>query len=268
MARLFKVGLSLLLLAFVLIGVSYGMLRAQGIHTPGSAAGREMGSEGRSIGRGITEVELSGPIDLKLTHGEDPVLRVRGEQRLLANVDTRQEGGVLHIGIKGMLFHHRNPLEVEVRLPELAGLTVRGSGDTSVSGFSGPAISMQLFGSGNVNFNGRYRRIAGVMRGSGDLKINGGNSESVELDLIGSGQMTATGSTAALTANLTGSGDLDAEHLAANTLKLVLQGSGSADVFARDEVDLVLRGSGDIRVYGNPEQRKVSRSGSGEVKWE
>jgi hypothetical protein len=268
MVRLFKVGLSLLLLAIALIAASYGMLRAQGIHTPGSPAGREMGSESRGIGPGIDEIELSGPIDLNLLHSSDPSLRVRGEQRLLSNIDTRQEGNVLHIGIKGMLLHHRNPLQVELQLPELQALTVRGSGNTNVNGFSGRKLSVQLHGSGNVNVMGRYSDIVGALRGSGNLNLNGGNSESIRLELVGSGQMTATGSTAALKVDLTGSGDLDAEHLAASTLKLVLQGSGSADVFASREVDLVLRGSGDIRVYGNPEERKVSRAGSGEVKWE
>jgi hypothetical protein len=32
--------------------------------------------------------------------------------------------------------------------------------------------------------------------------------------------------------------------------------------------DLTLRGSGDIRVLGNPDQRNVHRTGSGEVTWE
>jgi hypothetical protein len=47
-----------------------------------------------------------------------------------------------------------------------------------------------------------------------------------------------------------------------------LKGSGTSHVFAKQSAELTLRGSGDIRVLGNPDQRNVSRTGSGEVTWE
>ena len=53
MRTLIKVGLSLLLLAFVLIGVSYSMLRAQGKGNPGSAASRALSSDARATSPGV-----------------------------------------------------------------------------------------------------------------------------------------------------------------------------------------------------------------------
>ncbi|MET0980830.1 MAG: DUF2807 domain-containing protein, partial [Telluria sp.] len=115
MRSLLKIGLGLLALAFVLIGLSYGALRAQG----GSARfdGRIVDEETRTVTREVRAVELSGPIDLTLRYGAQPMLTVRGEQRLLANVETRQDGRVLHIGTRGIVLRHRQPLEVELTLP-------------------------------------------------------------------------------------------------------------------------------------------------------
>ncbi|HJV02506.1 MAG TPA: DUF2807 domain-containing protein, partial [Burkholderiaceae bacterium] len=71
---LLKVATSLLLLALLLIGVSYSMLRSYGRSNPSSAAGRAPGSEVRKIGKDINVVELSGPIELTLTQGDTPYL--------------------------------------------------------------------------------------------------------------------------------------------------------------------------------------------------
>ena len=268
MRALLKIGTSLLLLSFVLIGVSYSMLKAYGSTSPSSAAGRALAGETRKIDGDITSVELNGPIDLKLAQGAEASLKVRGEQRLLANVETIQDGSELHIGMKGMLLHPRHPLQVELVLPALESLIINSSGDAKITGFSGDKLALQLHGSGNVTFNGRYHDLSAGSHGSGHLMLNSGNSENGDLEMVGSGQITSSGSCKELTAALTGSGDLDARHLASDKVTVNLQGSGTGQVFARRSAELTLKGSGDIRVYGNPDNRNVSRSGSGDVSWD
>jgi len=268
MRSLIKIATSMLLLSFVLIAISYSMLKAYGSSSASGGPGRMMAGEVRKIDPGVTAVELNGPIDLTLTQGPTASLKVRGEQRLLPNVETIQEGDTLHIGTKGMLLMHRKPLQVFLTLPSLSDLTVNGSGDTTVNGFSGEKFDLQLHGAGNVTFNGRYRQLAAGVHGSGDLNLNAGNSEHINLEMVGSGQITSSGSCKTLTAELNGSGGLDAEHLASDKVSVNLKGSGTTNVFAKQSADLVLRGSGDIRVFGNPDNRNVSRTGSGEVTWD
>jgi hypothetical protein len=268
MRALLKIGTGLLVLAFVLIGVTYSMLKAYGSTSPTSMAGRSLGGETRKIDAMATVVDLNGPIDLTLTQGPVASLKVRGEQRSLANIETIQDGRDLHIGTKGMLLNPRHRLQVELVLPSLEELVVRSSGDTKVSGFNGEKLELQLHGSGNVNFNGRYREMTAGAHGSGTLNLNAGSSETVALEMVGSGQITASGSCKELTADLTGSGDLNARNLSSDKVTVNLKGSGTSHVFAKQSADLTLRGSGDIRVLGNPDQRNVNRTGSGEVSWE
>lgn len=263
MRSLLRVGFGLLVLAFVLIGLSYGALRTQG----GTARleARLVGDETRQVTRQVRAVELSGPIDLTLRYGAEPVLVVRGEQRLLANVETSQEGRVLHIGTRGIVLRHRQPIEVELTLPSLERVGVDGSGDTRINGFSGERIELELNGSGSVDFNGRYRHAKATVHGTGELTLDAGNGDSVEAELTGDGTIVLAGAARSFQAASNGSGTLDAQRLRADDVKVRQTGSGNASVTAHANLAVAVSGSGDVDVYGNPSQRSVSRTGSGEV---
>ncbi len=267
MRTLAKIGFALLLLAAVLIAISTSMLRAKGTVGPANMVGRQVASETRNVGKGIESVELSGPINMTLRQGEMASLLVRGEQRLLGNVETMQDGSTLHIGTKGMLFHHREPLQVELVLPSLAHLTINGSGESTINGFSGDKLDVQVHGSGNVIFNGRFKDIAAAVHGSGDLELNGGNSDKVAVQLAGSGQMTVVGSCKEFKAAQNGSGDIDAQHMTADKVSVEMRGTGTSSVLAKHSADVSLRGTGDVNVYGSPNERNVSKTGTGEVNW-
>jgi hypothetical protein len=265
MRALFKTGFVLLLLSFVLIGVSYSMLRARGSSGTASPGSRLVAIDKRPLAAAIDSIDLSGPINLTLRQGPAAALEVRGEQRLLANIDTASEGRTLHIGTRGILLRHRQPIEVSVTLPALATLSVNGSGDATVSGFAGERLELTLGGSGTMRFNGRYRDNTVRLHGSGDLEVTGGSSERVDAESIGSGNLTLVGATRVLHAELRGSGELNARHLRADEVHLSHTGSGSSAVYASAKAEITLSGSGDATVYGNPERREVSRHGSASV---
>ena len=265
MRTLIKIGVGLLMLSVVLTALAYTALRNKGTDSRSSREGRALASEVRAVTEEVTDIDLNGPIDMTLRQGAIPSLTVRGEKRLLGNVDTTQDGDRLSIGTKGMLLHHRHPLQVVLTLPSINSLKVRGSGDSTINGFSGDKVEVQLNGSGNVKFNGRYKDVLASLHGSGDMEMNGGSSDKVEVALVGTGQMTVVGSCKQFKAEQTGSGDLDAEHLAAEVAEVNLRGSGTSIVQARKSADVTLRGSGDVSVLGNPDGRTVNRTGSGEV---
>lgn len=255
----------MLALAFALIAISYSMLRAEGTAGSSNPEGRIVDSETRKVDARITSIELTGPIDLTLRQGAVPSLTVRGEKRMLGNVETIQSGDSLEIATKGMLLHHRNPLQVVLVLPSLESIIINGSGSSTVNGFIGDKADVQLHGSGNLKFNGRYREVVAGIHGSGEVELNGGGSEKVVVEVVGTGQMTVVGSTDEFKAQQTGSGDLLARHLAAKEAEVELMGSGTATIQAHEVVSVNLRGSGDVTVYGGPNQRSVSRTGSGDV---
>ena len=265
MRTLLKLGFGLLVLAFMLIGMSFTILRAQGTSHHVNPEGRVVATETRSISPDVTEIDLSGPFEMTLRKGAVASLTVRGEQRLLGNIDTTQEGKMLLIRTKGMLLRHRQPLQVVLVLPSISKLNIRGSGDSTINGFSGEKVDVQLFGSGNVKFNGNYKLVSAAVFGSGDLEMNGGSSDKVAVALEGSGKMTVVGSCKEFKAKQTGSGNLDAEYLASDATAVSLLGSGNSLVQARKTAQVTVRGSGDVSVLGNPSERSASTTGSGKV---
>jgi hypothetical protein len=260
-----KIGFGLLMLAIVLIGAAFTVLRAQGVANQSNMAGRMLESETREIGAGITAVELSGPIDLTLRYGAKPSLVIRGEQRLLGNIETTRDGKTLHIGPRGILLNHHHPLQAVLVLPALSSLSVDGSGDSVVDGMWGDRIVVQLDGSGSIKFNGRYRQVQAVVHGSGDLELDVGKSDRVGAEVVGSGDLVLAGSSAELQADVSGSGSIDARHLRADVVHLRQRGSGGSVVNARKSAAVTISGSGDVDVYGNPSSRTITRTGSGEV---
>lgn len=266
MRSLMRVGFALLVLAAVLVALSYSMLRANGSTT--ITERRSVAQDTRSVPAGVESVELDGPIDLNLRYGATPALQVSGEQRMLGNVEVTGDGKVLRIGIRGMVLRHREPLVVDLTLPTLNSVRIDGSGDSSINGFSGDEIAVQLNGSGSVRFNGRFRSATVGLSGSGDLDVNGGAAmDRIETRLMGSGRITVVGTARELDASTTGSGHLDAEHLRADEVTVSQSGSGDSSVQARSKVKVSLSGSGDVEVYGNPGERSVSRAGSGSVSY-
>jgi hypothetical protein len=268
MRALIKTGFSLLILALLLIGASYSVLRAQGTSGTASPGSRLLATDKRTLGASIAEVELNGPINLTLRQGTSASLEVRGEQRLLSNVDTTVDGNTLHIGPRGILLRHRQPIDVTLVLPALEQLTLSGSGQHSVSGFSGERIEVNVNGSSNLRFNGRYREIDAALHGTGEVELTGGNAERVTADLKGSGRLTLVGGARELNADVAGSGELDARHLRAENATLTHEGSGSSDVYASKQVNVEMSGSGKVTVHGNPDKREVSRNGSGSISFQ
>lgn len=273
MKTLAKVGAALVLLSALMTSGFYVVLKAEGrvansTSTASAKAERVLTSEKRSLDQAINQIEISGPIDLKLVQAASPEMTLHAEQRLLSRFVIEQNGSTLSIKFSDSTFYSKHPVSVDLSLPKLQRLAVRGSGDTEVNGFTGDQIQLVVTGSGQVNLNGSYQQVSASLRGSGDVKLNTGNGKSMDLDLIGTGNIFATGQAQTLTTHLTGSGDIDAEAVLADNATVSLNGSGDTKVHAKQSVTVSLRGSGDVNVAGKPGQRNITRTGSGEVSFE
>ncbi len=261
---LVKIGAGMVLLATLMISGFYSYLKAEGNDTI-LLANNKLKTENRIIDASVTQIDVSGPIEFTLKQGNTPSLVIRSDERYLQKINTTQSGNNLSIEFNDHIAKRTHAIEVEITLPNLAKLSVRGSGDSHVSGFKGEQLQLSLSGSGDMDLQGQYQKVNANLRGSGDLDLKTGNSNSVELDIVGSGSITASGQSKSLITRLNGSGDLDANKLRAENVSVSLNGSGNTFVYAQQSVNVELRGSGDVSVAGKPAQRNVSKQGSGDV---
>lgn len=261
MKTIIRTGLGMLILAIVLIALSASFMRAH-------AGNVIVASENRAIEAGVTQVVLSGPLELDLKQAGTAAMLIKGEASMLPRVTSRIEGNTLYLGTRGIIITIRQPLIVELSLPALEKLQLQGSGNGVIRGFRGNRLELQTRGSGNLNADAEYQSILANSSGSGNLKLNFANSDKLELSLSGSGNALLSGQTKSLQAKLAGSGDLDASALKASQVNLHSYGSGDTKVFAGQEIQLQLNGSGDAIILGAPAKRNVERHGSGDILWQ
>lgn len=228
-------------------------------------------TETRQVDARVVRVKLDGVVDIRIRQGDTPMLVLSGDPRLLGKTTTLQSGDTLNIGTEtkgvGIQFGRGTILHAELTLPNLREVSSESLGGTSVSGFSGDELELNLDGAGSMNVSCNYKALSANLGGLGSMKIHGIDSESVELNLSGAGVVTLSGRSRRLKAELGGLGSLNARAFSAEDVTLELSGLGNATVTARESVRLSLSGLGSVTVYGKPQHRKVDVDGLGKVNW-
>jgi len=118
--------------------------------------------------------------------------------------------------------------EVTVVLPELSGVQIKGAGRITYHDFAQEEISLDIAGSGNIDLDGRAKRME---------------------------------------AEISGSGKVDAYRLSVKTARLRVSGSGDIRATVTESVRARVSGSGKIKISGNPSDRDTDVSGSGKIKF-
>jgi Putative auto-transporter adhesin, head GIN domain len=115
---------------------------------------------------------------------------------------------------------------LEVTLRGMERLKVSGAGDIDVIKYDGKDLELVVDGAGDVEIDGKAKRV--------DIVING-------------------------------AGDIDARHLEADDAEVSVNGAGDVSVFARKSADVSINGVGDVDVYGDPEEFAQSINGLGDI---
>ena len=182
-------------------------------------------NDGRSL-EGFTRITDHGSANLEVNVGADEArVTVVADDNVAPLIETSVIGGTLSISSHGMWHSRHSPL-VRIDVPNLDAVSLKGSGDATITDMNGSSLALDGFG-------------------SGDFK--------------------AAGSVDNLTVNGFGSGEFALAGLEAQTVSVRLHGSGDAHVNANDRLDVDTFGSGDVTYRGDPSQVSRRIRGSGEV---
>ena len=233
--------------------------------------------EKRTVAASLTELDMSGPLQVEVRVGPAPSLQVEADGNLLPLIRTETGGHALRVWVQGAV-RTNNSLRIIYTTPQLAQIRAAGSGRLIASGFNGGALTLTKTGSGESQFSGKVGNLNMQLAGSGsvdasalqsgnaNLELSGSgrlnmgqiNGESLNAKVRGSGSMMASGAAVNLNARVSGSGGVNLMGLASERADLATNGSG--DISARVKQTLVAQtnGSGSITVYGSPVQRTIS----------
>lgn len=191
-------------------------------------------------------VKMSGSGNLYITQGESTGLRVEAKQRVLDNLLTHVEGGVLVIK-KKTGWSGRGKVNAYVTMIEVKRLALAGSikliGQTPVASES---LTLKVAGSGQIDLDVDVQKLSTSISGSGEANLRG--------------------RAAAHDFKASGSGELDGFELETEKTKIVLNGSGRAEVSVSQEMDVKISGSGKVFLKGEGKIGDLKISGSGRVK--
>ncbi len=233
--------------------------------------------ERRTVAAGLTEFDMSGPLQVELRVGPAPSLQVEADSNLLPLIRTETSGPAMRVWVEGSV-RTNNSLRIIYTTPQLSQIRASGSGRLMASGFSGGALTltksgsgesqlagtvgilnMQLNGSGSVNATALQSGNANLeLSGSGRLNMGQVSADALNVKVRGSGDLQASGAATNVNARVYGSGDVNLMAVASERADLSTNGSGDISARVKQALVATTHGSGSITVYGDPAQRTIS----------
>ncbi len=217
---------------------------------------------------GFYGIDVHGPIDIFIDSANSYAVEVSDYGNLVDHILTIKKDSVLKI--KYDVCVNNSDAKVNIYMPKLHVIKLRGSSDISVQGVFQPSKStlIMLEGSGDLSFEGFSSKNMKInLLGSGDIDLNITDTlKKLIINSTGSGNVTVRGK---FVENLefisTGSGDLDVSQLPAQNIKIVSNGSGDIKVYATGRINASVLGSGNLYYKGNPKSININHLGSGSI---
>lgn len=232
--------------------------------------------ERRTVAANLTELDMSGPLQVELRVGPAASLQVEADSNLLPFIRTETDGSALRVSVQAEV-RTNNSLRIVYTTPQLGQIRTSGSGRLVASGFHGAALTMTKSGSGESQLSGKVGNLNMQLSGSGNVNASALESGNANLELVGSGRLTmgrvsadalnvtlhgsggmqASGAATNVNARVSGSGGVNLMALASERADLATNGSGDISARVRQSLVAQTNGSGSITVYGDPAQRSI-----------
>jgi hypothetical protein len=172
-----------------------------------------------------TAINIDGNFEISIMVGQSPMLMVEDDKNILPIIKTSVANGQLDIS-SDRSYSVKRWIRVMVSTLHIPNLSASGSNRIEGKNFDWGSFRSCWTGPNNA-------RLAGKV--------------------------------SALTCHANGSNHLSARQLMAGSVTVTIAGAGEASVDARERIFAEIFGSGSILVHGNPRDRQLSISGSGQI---
>lgn len=197
---------------------------------------------------GFSSIDAGIDGDVYYTQDSNYKVEIYAQSDVQDVIETPVVGGELRLQFKKFANLRRHgKVVVYVSSPNITGLGVNGSGNVYASApISSTSIALKVNGSGNLSVTSYTgTSLTANISGSGRIAVNGGSVRTSEL-------------------RTSGSGDMDLLGMMAEDVTIHTSGSGNTSVSASNSLDVNISGSGSVYYRGNPSVYTVI-SGSGRV---
>jgi hypothetical protein len=105
------------------------------------------------------------------------------------------------------------------------------------------------------------------LTGAQDLTLRGYDQDTLELYVSGAGDIQGQGKARRLEAHISGAGDLKLDQLTVDDAVVSISGAGDAHLDARKSSDVWLTGAGDVQFKCRPASTQERKSGFGDIQY-
>lgn len=197
--------------------------------------------------------------------GSAPYLTIEIDENLLPYLDPVVEGGELKLKTTENI----NPTKyiIYTNSSSLTGASLSGSGNLTLeNAIETDNLDLTVRGSGKITAGIiKCMGLSSSVSGSGSVQIDSLEAESFNSSVSGSGKVTVKGAVEDSDIDISGSGRIEAQGMTSQKVKSRVRGSGSIRVHAVESIDANISGSGRIYYKGDPQNKNVSKSGSGKI---
>jgi phage shock protein PspC (stress-responsive transcriptional regulator) len=199
-------------------------------------------------------LDVNGAYQVRIRRGSEYRVSARGPQKALDNMDLRVSGETLEVSPKDRIrfsFWGRNstrePLLIEIEMPEFNGFDANGSVQADIAGFDSD------------------REISIDQSGASWVKLVSAKAP-LRLDVSGACHTLLVGSTRRLTAELSGASELRARRLTATEATIDVSGASGASVNVTRDLKAEASGASHINYYGQPENLETNATGAAKIR--
>ena len=196
----------------------------------------------------FNSVDVSGAMDIYVSHSPETSIRIEGDENLLEYVEVYEEGGTLRIHTrKGVNINPSGAMKVHISNPDYKNFEASGA--------------CNIIGRDMIKTNGNVKID---LSGSSDVDMQL-DAPRIETEVSGAGSVKLTGKTKDFSIDGSGSTEVKCFDLMAENVRINISGAGDAEVFASVKLDVDVSGAGNVAYKGNA---TVSQdiSGAGSVK--
>ena len=161
----------------ILLGMAALMLAALACSTLSARANRVVGSgnvvsEPRDV-TNFDSVELAGSGDVNILLGDSESVNVQADDNILPLIETTVTNGKLVIRTKPFAtITPSNRIVVTVAMKSLKQAMLSGSGNLHIAAMSGPDLTLELPGSGDITAEGTVDHVNINLLGSGNINAD------------------------------------------------------------------------------------------------
>ncbi|HEY4650562.1 MAG TPA: DUF2807 domain-containing protein [Pontibacter sp.] len=196
----------------------------------------------------FNRISISGPFHVQIRQGSRHSVNVRGNKREINRMDVEDNGGELAISYEEKninLFDDRDPILIQITVPDLRSLELGGAIKADVIGINTDELDVTLAGATKAALQVRARTI--------------------RADIAGASSTRFTGTASRFEVEAAGACNIDADQLRADDVRIEASGMTIADVFATSSLNADASGASKISYKGNPASTQINANGASKV---